>query len=328
MRRLGSDTIELLAQQVAAEETAQREASAPTAAVPTQASSVESGTSTRRGRHSAPVSHTATAPASEWETRYARSLILIDALIALVAGLIAFGVRFGNNQSLPWEYLVASLVLPLAWAGVLLFNRAYERRFLFVGNEEYRRVLNAGVGLTAAVALVAYTGNFEFARGYVVVALPLVTVAGLLGRYLRRKRLFARRRDGDCMRRVVVLGYERPVASLARQLARERYHGMEVVGACLPPDHSSGARIADVELKVYGTFDNVGAAVARRPAPTPWPCCPAPRWTRSRCAGSPGSWSAPVPTWSSRARCWTWPARAPASVRSTACPCCTWSPPS
>lgn len=197
-----------------------------------------------------------------WKRRYVVSLVVIDAVIALIAGLTAFGVRFGNNEPPPIEYVAASLVLPLAWCAVLLFSRAYERRFLFAGNEEYRRVLNAGVTLTAVVALVAYAGDFEFARGYVVVALPLVTTAGLIGRYLRRKRLFARRSRGECMRRVLALGYERPVASLARQFAREWGHGMQVVGACLPPDHGSGTHIADVELPVYGTFSTVTKAVA------------------------------------------------------------------
>jgi exopolysaccharide biosynthesis polyprenyl glycosylphosphotransferase len=255
--RLGGDTIELAAQSIATEVT-------QPIALDAVSEALEPAAPPRRGARRLPARH----PASAWEVKYVRSVIVIDAVIALVAGLIAFGVRFGDNQSPPREYLVASLGLPLAWAAVLLFNRAYERRFLFVGNEEYRRVLNAGVGLTAAIALVAYTGNFAFARGYVIVALPLVTAAGLVGRYLRRKRLFSRRRQGDCMRRVVVLGYERPVASLARQLARERYHGMEVVGACLPPDHGSGNRIADVELTVYGTFNNVASAVLAARADT------------------------------------------------------------
>ncbi len=244
MSRLGGDTIELV-----------------TAASLTVAPE-------QRGSRPGTTYARAAAPARDWEKRYVLTLVAIDAVIALVAGMTAFGIRFGNNRSLPLEYIAASLLFPLAWIVALVFARAYERRFLFVGNEEYRRFLNAGVGLTATVALVAYAANFQFARGYVVVALPLVTIAGLVGRYVRRKYLFARRAQGDCMRRVVVLGYERPVATLARQLARERYHGMEVVGACLPPDHTSGSRIADVELTVYGTFDTVGEAVRAARADT------------------------------------------------------------
>ena len=62
------------------------------------------------------------------------------------------------------------------------YIRAYERRFLFVGNEEYRRVLNSGIALTAGVAVASYTANTEVARGYVLIALPLVTALGLAGR--------------------------------------------------------------------------------------------------------------------------------------------------
>jgi exopolysaccharide biosynthesis polyprenyl glycosylphosphotransferase len=242
MSRLGGDTIELAV-----------------TVTPTKRAPGSDLVSSRRAVRS---------PASEWEHRYVASLVAIDGVIALIAGLTAFGIRFGNNRSLPLEYMAASLIFPLAWTCALLFTRAYERRFLFVGNEEYRRVLNGGVGLTAALALVSYAGDFQVARGYVVVALPLVTTAGLLGRYLRRRRLFKRRAQGECMRRVVVLGYERPVAALARQLARERYHGMEVVGACLPPDHDSGTHIAEVELPIYGTFDTVGDAIRAARADT------------------------------------------------------------
>jgi exopolysaccharide biosynthesis polyprenyl glycosylphosphotransferase len=260
MSRLGGDTIELaLTTPVEAPATSPANGEAPALVAPAQRGS----TATIR-----PVRRPVDSPASGWERRYVGSLVAIDAVIALVAGLTAFGIRFGNNESLPLEYVAVSLALPLAWSVMLLFARAYERRFLFVGNEEYRRVLNAGVGLTAVVALISYAGDFQFARGYVVVALPVVTTAGLIGRYLRRKRLFKRRAAGECMRRVVVVGYERPVATLARQLARERYHGMEVIGACLPPDHGCGARIGEVELPVYGTFDTVGEAVRAARADT------------------------------------------------------------
>ncbi|MCW2502450.1 MAG: sugar transferase [Actinomycetia bacterium] len=206
--------------------------------------------------------------ADRWESRYVTKVVVADVIVGLVAGFAAFAARFSHLNDLTGPYLLASLLMPLAWALVLLGNRAYERRFLFVGNEEYRRVLNSGIALTAGVAVASYTANAEVARGYVLIALPLVTALGLAGRYALRVQLFAARKRGRCMRRVVVLGYERPVASLCRQLSRERYHGMEVVGACLPPGRPAAGGQTALSVPVYGTFDDIAAAVRAAVADT------------------------------------------------------------
>jgi exopolysaccharide biosynthesis polyprenyl glycosylphosphotransferase len=206
--------------------------------------------------------------AARWERRYVGRLAAVDFAAGLSAGFAAFGIRFARFDEMTGPYLLASLLLPVGWMLALLANRAYESRFLFVGNEEYRRVLNAGIGLTAVVAVASYGANAEFARGYVLLALPLVTITGLAGRYMLRVRLFVLRKRGECMRRVVVLGYERPVASLCVQLSRERYHGMAVVGALLPPGHPQTGGPAELTVPVYGTFDDIADAVRAARADT------------------------------------------------------------
>src|SRR5262249_47766988 len=77
-----------------------------------------------------------------WEANYLRLLVASDLLAALAAGGFAFGARFGNDVT-PYNqsYLVFSLILPLIFMVSLALNRAYERRFLFVGTDEYQRVL-------------------------------------------------------------------------------------------------------------------------------------------------------------------------------------------
>ena len=50
-------------------------------------------------------------------------------------------------------------------------------------------MLAAGVSLTAALAIFSYVINFELSRGYVVIALPSVTLFDLVARYAMRKRL-------------------------------------------------------------------------------------------------------------------------------------------
>jgi exopolysaccharide biosynthesis polyprenyl glycosylphosphotransferase len=71
------------------------------------------------------------------------------------------------------------------------------------------------------------------------------------------------------MRRVIVVGHELAVVGITRQLRRERYHGLKVVGACVPPASTNGWHDGQVgDIPVLGTFDEVDAAVRRVGADT------------------------------------------------------------
>jgi exopolysaccharide biosynthesis polyprenyl glycosylphosphotransferase len=156
-----------------------------------------------------------------------------DAICGLAAGVLAFEIRFDVRNHGPVLYLMMSLALPLLWLGALGLGGGYDSRFIGVGPDEFRRVVNAGVFLTAAVAVIAYAAKADLARGYVVLALPLLIVLDLLARYTLRKRLHKLRRLGSCMRKVVVVGHADVVADLAAMLRRETYHGLRVVAACV-----------------------------------------------------------------------------------------------
>jgi len=194
----------------------------------------------------------------DWEARYVRTLLMSDLLTGLIAGAVAFFGRFGTHVTFyNRNYLLLSAALPIFMVMSLALTRAYERRLLFVGTDEYQRVIRAGIALTASSAIAAYAFDFPLARGYMLIALPLATLSCVLARFLIRKRLHRRRVRGACLKRVIVVGHELAVIHITRQLRRERYHGLEVVGACLPPGHDGG----EVNLPVYGTFDDVARAV-------------------------------------------------------------------
>jgi exopolysaccharide biosynthesis polyprenyl glycosylphosphotransferase len=195
-----------------------------------------------------------------WERRYCRAIVVADGIVALAAGCLAFLSRFGDMAGTNQQYLIASLLLPVGWIGAVLVARAYEARFLFVGPDEYQRILLAGISVIAGVAIVSYAADLQIARGYVVVALPGVTLGTLAMRYAARKRLHRRRTArGLYMRNVLLVGHESAVAALARRLGRERYHGMQVVGACLPRPVLTPEQGSDVAI--YGSFDDVDLAV-------------------------------------------------------------------
>jgi exopolysaccharide biosynthesis polyprenyl glycosylphosphotransferase len=170
---------------------------------------------------------------ASWTSGYLRQAVIADSICGLAAGLLAFQVRFENLGVGEGQYLLLSLILPVLWVIVVGLAGGYDSRFIGVGTDEFRRVLNAGICLTAGVAILAYATKTDLARGYVVIALPSLTVLDLLGRLTLRKRLHKLRQLGSCMRKVVVVGHADVVADLAAMLRRETYHGLWVVAACV-----------------------------------------------------------------------------------------------
>src|SRR5690348_5353515 len=98
---------------------------------------------------------------------YLRQAATADGACGLAAGLLAFLIRFASMGDHPLSYLVVSLLLPFVWLVTLLAAGAYDSRFIGVGSDEFRRVFNAGIFLTAAIAVIAYASKTHLARGYV-----------------------------------------------------------------------------------------------------------------------------------------------------------------
>ena len=220
---------------------------------------------------------------STWTRDYLRIAALADICCAGLGAFAAAQLRFGNGVT-P-TYLALSLALPVLWLIALALAGGYDVRFIGTGSDEFRKVLNAGVSLTAVVAIFFYAVDVKLSRGYLIIALPSTTVFNLVARYTIRKRLHKLRKTGRCMSSVMAAGHERAVADLIKELQRDRYHGLTVVGACV-------ARPAECHevagVPVYGGLDNVSAAV-RASAANPSPCWHARRWTVSSSAVSPGS---------------------------------------
>src|SRR6478752_6832004 len=147
-----------------------------------------------------------------WEHRYAWGVLAIDATSAAIAGILGYLLRFyAPDGPAQLRYLGFTACLPLIWVLLLAANRAYERRYLYVGSEETRRVFRSGIMLVAAVAFLAYAFRQDFSRGYLLGAFPLLVVSSAFGRYALRKGLHRRRDAGLCMERTIVVGHPRPM---------------------------------------------------------------------------------------------------------------------
>ncbi len=200
-----------------------------------------------------------------WISTYLRRAALTDGACALAAGVLAAETRFAAQGYLPATYLVVTCVLPVCWWASVMLAGGYDSRFIGLGSDEFRRVLNAAVSLTAGVAIVSYTAKLDLARGYMAVALPSAAILDLGARYLLRKRLHRLRSSGRCTRRVIAAGHRTAVAGLVTTLRRESYHGLSVVAACVA-DTGAGDAVAGVP--VAGELGSVPDAVSRYAADT------------------------------------------------------------
>lgn len=193
----------------------------------------------------------------EWRRQYAALLVLVDLAAAVAAGAVALLVRYGDSGGPRTPYVICTMVGPLLYVAAVAAGRAYEGRFLGTGSEEHRRLLHSAVTLAAAVASAAYGFNAPIPRGYVVVAFPLSVVASLAGRSIARALLRVARRRGSCQHRVLLVGTERSVAEMVRQVARDPDAGFTVVGACI--DRSAGEQVEGVP--VVGTSATIQSAL-------------------------------------------------------------------
>jgi exopolysaccharide biosynthesis polyprenyl glycosylphosphotransferase len=170
-----------------------------------------------------------------WQHQYVRRLVVSDAACAGLAATTGLLIRFGSTGSVASPVSIGmAVVLPAVWVLAMLILRTYEKRFLWEGPEEFRRVFLASALLLAMVGTASWAVKMEVARGFVVVALPLATIATLITRYLWRQRMRRRQRAGECVQNTLLVGHPRGVTALHQQIVRESRAGHRVVGCCLP----------------------------------------------------------------------------------------------
>ncbi|MCW2544140.1 MAG: exopolysaccharide biosynthesis polyprenyl glycosylphosphotransferase [Frankiales bacterium] len=200
-----------------------------------------------------------------WETLYAGALMLLDGI--MITGACALGVALnfrGDDPTFRASLKTASTVVPYSlfvalippvWIMIIAASNAYEARFLGVGSEEFKRVANASTRFVALLAFVSYALKAQFARGFVAVVVPAGFVLLVLGRYAARKVLHELRHRHRCQHRVVLVGSPDEIGSLAEQMLREPYAGLDVVAVALPTYYT------DRDVTVGGlTLPNIGPA--------------------------------------------------------------------
>jgi exopolysaccharide biosynthesis polyprenyl glycosylphosphotransferase len=173
---------------------------------------------------------------TRWLPCYVAALLVLDALALVLGGLLGRQMRFatvaGGVEGVSYVSLLIAAVP--AWLLMLAGSRAYERRCLGQGSEEFRRVGNAAARFTAMLAVLVYGFRWEVARGMIALALPACAMSALGFRCLARWVLHRMRTAGAATHRVLVVGEGQARDVLADRLEGSTRSGLRVVGVCPP----------------------------------------------------------------------------------------------
>ena len=117
-----------------------------------------------------------------WRVRTSRTLRVVDAFVILWAVAGAYVIRFGLEATAlagadDYNYLLLSVVISVAWWLMLEAWNSRQPRVLGSGPDEYKRVAAASLWLFGLVAIISYVFRLETARGYVGIALPVLSLA-------------------------------------------------------------------------------------------------------------------------------------------------------
>jgi exopolysaccharide biosynthesis polyprenyl glycosylphosphotransferase len=164
-------------------------------------------------------------------------LLVVDALVAAFAALCGLELRFGDSTpdiaGLP--YLTVAFGFPVLWVAAMALGGAYDRRILAAGTDEYRRVLNTGIRLTALVAATAFALHLEVSRGVIGATIPFAILGTLICRHVTRRGLHRHLATGAAIHRAVVVGSQESTERLARHMRRTAFAGYVMVGSSDSP---------------------------------------------------------------------------------------------
>jgi len=212
-----------------------------------------------------------------WSKAYSRRLMVTDLLVLI---WVVFGVQIawfgidtanvafrGDLRDVAVNYTVISIILIVVWLGVLGLYGSRADRVVGTGSNEYKLIVDVSLRVFGVFAIAAFLFHVDLARGYILMAFPLGTLVLLLSRWLWRQWLIVQRGQGRFSAHVLLVGSQNTVEHFARQLALQPSAGYRVVGACLH-EPLSATVAGDLEVPVYGDFDDLALALVRSKADT------------------------------------------------------------
>lgn len=185
---------------------------------------------------------------STWHRPYAAALVVIDLIAVALASMTALNVipqaqaNFKNELTL--FNTLAYVLLPLGWLVALWGHGAYDRRYLGIGTDEFKRIVRAAVTMAATVSFLAFTfkKGQDLSRLSVAVALLGALLYIVLLRFLARRTLYFIRSRGGASHRMLLIGTLSEALEVHTAVTRTRHAGMVPVGIHLTDGHGAQTR--------------------------------------------------------------------------------------
>ena len=201
----------------------------------------------------------------DWRTVFASRLVATDLLVLV---WVVFGVQIawlgfdgaalgfsGSRDDITISYTVISIVIILAWMAMLSVYGTRGYRVVGSGSQEYKLIADGALRLFGIVAIIAFLFKIDLARGYILLAFPLGILILVFSRWMWRQWLGVQRLRGKYSSTVLLVGSERSVAAIARELIRNPSAGYRVVGVCLP-EGNAARKLPGTGIPVLGDVDS------------------------------------------------------------------------
>jgi exopolysaccharide biosynthesis polyprenyl glycosylphosphotransferase len=203
---------------------------------------------------------------SRWHRPYVMVLLVLDLASTLAASWIAAtflekaksgflerSLLFLHGDQL--FYAFAYVVLPIGWLIVLWANGTYDRRYLGLGSEEFKRVVRASVTVVACVSLLAFATVTSLSRGTVAAVSLFALTFIMVCRYSARQVLHqTRRRTGHGAHRMVLVGTLPEALEVYTAVTRSPAAGLIPVAIHIT-DGYAAARGIETPVPVYAGRD-------------------------------------------------------------------------
>ncbi|MEV0153536.1 sugar transferase [Micromonospora sp. NPDC050686] len=199
---------------------------------------------------------------SRWHRPYIALLLLLDFGAAALASFLAIQIFdqaasgfYGVKEDPTWFLTVSFVLLPLGWLVILWGNRAYDRRYLGLGPDEFKRVIRAGVAVAASVSFLAFATVTQLSRwtvGFALLgALLLILFERMVARFVLH---LVRSRAGQAGHRMVLVGTLPECLDVYTAVTRNPGAGLVPVAIHIT-DGYAAARGLETPVPVYAGRD-------------------------------------------------------------------------
>ena len=203
---------------------------------------------------------------SRWHRPYTLILIFLDLASTLAASWIADTFLEKSEAGFTNRHLLflhghemfivfAYVVLPLGWLVLLWANGTYDRRYLGLGSEEFKRIVRTSVTVVACVSLLAFSTKTQLSRGTVftvsVSALGFIVFFRVVARQVLH---LARKRTGHGAHRMVLVGTLPEALEVYTAVTRSPAAGLIPVAIHIT-DGYAAARGIETPVPVYAGRD-------------------------------------------------------------------------